>query len=111
MPQQHAIHQLITWPRPFEALMNGCKTFEIRLNDRGFQVGDLLELLEYEPPSRTSDLDSTMKGGYTGRSCYRKVVYVLEGPQHGLETGYVAMGLDDRIPMKDIPNLSRGGSK
>lgn len=41
-------HVLKCLPQFFEAVFSGEKTFEIRLNDRDFQVGDLVELIEWD---------------------------------------------------------------
>jgi hypothetical protein len=38
------IHELKTWPKIFEQMKSGLKTFDFRKNDRGFQVGDFLLL-------------------------------------------------------------------
>ena len=56
-------HNLKTWPVFFAGLVDGTKTAEVRINDRRFQVGDLLILREYNP--ETCD--------YTGRE-ERRVV-------------------------------------
>nr|WP_290461275.1 ASCH/PUA domain-containing protein [Acutalibacter muris] len=77
------IHRLKTWPRFFSAVCDGTKTFEIRKNDRGFQVGDILELQEWLPDS-----------GYTGRVVRRKVTYILYGgTMAGLDESYVVMAI------------------
>ena len=47
-----ASHELKSWPKFFSPMMDGSKTFEIRNNDRNFQVGDLLILKEFEPCER-----------------------------------------------------------
>lgn len=80
-------HQLKTWPQFFEDIMHGLKTFEVRRNDRGFKVGDILELVEYDPGiSRT--------GRYTGRKIIRRVNYILEGGDFGLAEGFIVMGIE-----------------
>jgi hypothetical protein len=75
------VHKLKTWPMFFEAVVRGTKPFEIRKNDRGFEVGDTLILQEW---------DSTT-GEYTGREHRRLVSFVLA--DWGLEPGYVVLGL------------------
>ncbi len=42
-------HCLKTWPEYFDLVECGLKTFEIRENDRNFQVGDTLILMKYDP--------------------------------------------------------------
>lgn len=75
------IHELKTWPEYFEAVYNGLKTFEVRKDDRNFQVGDILILREWLP-SRES---------YTGRKTYVKVTYTLRDTRF-VKDGHVVMG-------------------
>lgn len=42
-------HRVKILPSYFEAQVNNSKNFEIRKNDRNYQVGDLLLLEEYNP--------------------------------------------------------------
>lgn len=78
-----AIHELKTWPRPFDAMKRGEKTFEFRKNDRNFQVGDVLMLNEYDPGTEK----------YTGEGLRRTVTYILFGGIYGLPEGYVVMAV------------------
>ena len=82
-------HKLKTWPELFQYSLTGLKTFEIRLNDRDFKVGDILNLQEYEP-----DHEKVLHGdnGYTGRSISRRVVFIM-ADSPWLPEGYVAMQL------------------
>lgn len=77
------IHYLKTWPPYFEEVYQGKKNFELRKNDRNFQIGDILVLQEW-----TAETEQ-----YTGREIAKKVEYVLEGGSLGLEEGYVIMAL------------------
>jgi hypothetical protein len=77
------LHPLKTWPEYFEAIGCGHKTFEARKDDRGFQVGDVLLLEEFDPAKST----------YTGRHIFMKISYILRGPGFGIESGYCVMSL------------------
>src|SRR5262249_5333552 len=84
------MHELKSWPDFFESLFNGSKTFDLRLNDRDYQVGDVLHLREWD--------DRTQQ--YTGRECFRRITYVFDGigwgsitPCKGLARGYAILSL------------------
>lgn len=82
-----AIHTLKTDPAVFAAVVNGLKTFEIRFNDRGFKVGDVLTLKE------TTHTGAEIRAGapleYTGRMTARTVSHVLTG--YGLAEGWCCL--------------------
>ncbi|WP_087024452.1 DUF3850 domain-containing protein [Thaumasiovibrio subtropicus] len=42
------VHELKIQPKYLEAIIRGDKTFEIRLNDRNFKVGDRVMLIDGE---------------------------------------------------------------
>lgn len=77
------IHALKTLPEYFEAVRSGAKTFELREDDRGFQVGDYLALNEWDGEN------------YTGRSQLVKVTYMLD-PNDIMTCvgGFVILGLN-----------------
>ncbi len=77
------IHELKTWPAPFEAVWRGRKTFEIRKADRDFMIGDVLRLKEYDPDTKT----------YSGREVDRWVTYVRTGPYFELPAGVAMMSI------------------
>ena len=77
-------HKLKTSQPYFEHVRKGIKPFEIRKDDRGFETGDQLELMEYDPKSTSC----------TGRVCQRQITYILKGGQFGIEKGFVAMGIE-----------------
>lgn len=73
-------HELKTYPKYFQETIEGSKPFEIRKDDRDFQVGDVLILKEWD----------NIK--YSGRESGAVVRYVLRD-FIGLQEGYVALGL------------------
>ena len=81
-PGRDCVHELKCWPEYFEALLVGTKTFELRFDDRGYQVGDLLRLREWDPNRCV----------YTGRVLEREVVYILTAVA-GLQYGWCLLGL------------------
>lgn len=78
-------HKLKTWPATFGALLSGHKTFEFRVDDRGFAVGDTVVLEEWDPTV----------GAYTGRHTTRKITYVLR-EDFGVPEGYAVLALRRR---------------
>lgn len=83
------LHELKTDPAVFAAVLSGAKTHEIRANDRGFAVGDILLLRE------TVSTGEAMRAGalleYTGREITRTVSHVLTG--YGLQDGWCILSL------------------
>jgi hypothetical protein len=65
------LHELKTWPQYFQAVADGKKPFEIRRNDRDFQVGDLLHLREWYPQEQK----------YSGRELWKRIDYITDWAQ------------------------------
>jgi len=78
-----ATHDLKTWPEHFQKVKKGLKKVELRKNDRDFQIGDGLNLEEWDPETEK----------YTGDKKYMIVSHILHGGQFGLEKGYVVMSI------------------
>ena len=86
------LHELKIDPEVFEAVAMGIKAFEIRKNDRGFQVGDELMLRK----TRYTGAAMKLHGApleYTGDELTVKVSYVLRGPIYGLADGWVILSI------------------
>lgn len=66
----------------FEDVRLGRKSFELRKNDRDYQIGDILELREMD------------NGEPTGRVIEKKITYILEGFA-GLKEDYCILALAD----------------
>ncbi len=94
-------HILKTWPEAFAAVMDGRKKFDFRKDDRGFEVGDVLKLREWEQPTPTTDVEAFggqlegHRGGFTGLQVDVKVTYILRGPAFGIPVGYVIMSIEN----------------
>ena len=54
------------WPEYFQKILDGKKTYELRLADWECKEGDVLVLQEWDPEA----------GKYTGREAEKKVTYV-----------------------------------
>ncbi|GAA3929503.1 ASCH/PUA domain-containing protein [Hymenobacter algoricola] len=94
---QRRTHELKTWPACFAAVEAGIKPFDVRENDRSFQVGDALLLREFEPESEQ----------YSGRTTARWISYVLPGGSFGVEPGWCVLGFGDTQPLPPGINDTR----
>lgn len=74
------IHELKTLPQYFAEQVKGIKQFEVRKNDRNYEIGDVLILKEYD-------------NGYTGSEISVIVTYILKD-FIGLKNGYVVLGTE-----------------
>lgn len=87
--QGNKIHTLKIMPQYFTAVVENRKTFELRQNDRDYQVGDLLLLKEF------------FNNEFTGNEIVREVTYVLKDcPAYGLQSEFCILGI------KPIKNLA-----
>ena len=88
-------HELKILPEYFEAVALRTKTFEIRRNDRDYQVHDKLILKEW------------WRGKYTGREIVRYVSYIYHGDgTYGLPEGYCVMSLKNSLPNAVLDNVT-----
>jgi hypothetical protein len=77
------VHELKTWPEYFQAVKYGFKNFEVRKNDRKFNNGDYVKLREWNPEEEK----------YTGEVLTKRIGYILQGGEFGVEKGFVVMQL------------------
>ncbi|WP_080720041.1 DUF3850 domain-containing protein [Lysinibacillus sphaericus] len=88
------VHELKILPKYFEPVADGIKTFEIRKDDRGYQVGDLLLMKEHE------------NGAFTGKAVLKEVTYLTTDYQ---QTNYVTLAIKD--PNFDVLDNEFGYNK
>lgn len=79
-------HELKTSSQVFWDLVSEIKTWEFRLNDRGYKVGQILKLREFG------------QLGYTENFIIRKITYILKGPDFNIPNGYCIMSI---IPINE----------
>ena len=76
-------HEIKILPKYFEKAKDWSKPFELRKDDRSYQLGDIVILKEF----------SYSEGIYTGRQAVRKISYILRDcPDYGLKDGYCIIG-------------------
>ena len=90
------IQELKTWPKWFQDVFDGKKPFELRFNDRNYQVGDILYLREWDPNTQE----------YTGRHIYRLVTYMMDSSHEAIVPGWVVLGIKN-LPSEDVAQLER----
>lgn len=91
MAETYAVHELKADPTPFREVLALNKRCEVRRDDRGFKVGDILRLREF-------DRDAA---AYSGMECWRVVTHIQTG--YGLPDGLVVLSI---MPTVD-PTLTK----
>ncbi|MDU7365400.1 DUF3850 domain-containing protein [Clostridium sp.] len=96
------IHELKIYPQYFSEVLSGNKTFELRKNDRGFEVGDVLILKEFTPgiyDSTRTEKVAVQTKGYTGKEIKKVISYIYKGCENGLglRSGFCILGLQNYI--------------
>ena len=77
------IHDVKCWTAPFQATKRGEKTHEVRKDDRGYGVDDVLRLHEWDPRHEM----------YTGDTIERLVTHKTPGGAFGLPTDLCVMSV------------------
>lgn len=85
---RESVHRLKTLDIYWDAVKSGEKTFEVRVNDRAFQKGDTLELVRVSASNFVDDSAVIRK----------RITYLLQGGQLGIERTYCVLGLGDVEP-------------
>lgn len=86
-------HYLKTWPEFFQAVLEGRKTFEKRVNDRDYAEGHTLVLQEFDPATQI----------YSGREVTKDCGFILHGPDFGVADGECIISLLEPLQMRIEP--------
>lgn len=78
--QEVKTHEVKLASMSYDDVASGKRTFELRKNDRGYKVGDILHMLEFK------------NGKHTGRTIKADIVYMLE-EYTGLVEDYCILGI------------------
>lgn len=81
------IHKLKILPEYFDAIASRKKTFELRKDDRGYKVGDILWFREWDGERYTGRELSVIEIKYILRDC----------PEYGLSDGYCILGFNEPV--------------
>jgi hypothetical protein len=99
-------HYLKTHRLYWEAVQRGEKLFEVRKNDRFFQAGDDVYLLNYDPEELAYVAEPEYGADFTSHADYARRLWfrigpVLQGGQFGIEPGYCVFSLLPPSPSAD----------
>lgn len=79
------VHELKIKDKYYDRILIGQKGFEVRLNDRDYQVGDILSLLPTAEDNIVFECSPIIA----------KIKYIHQGL--GMAEGYVVLGLDSEV--------------
>ena len=88
-------HHLKSWPKPFADLSGGRRTYELRINDRNYRMGDRLVFHEWSPTGQ----------GFTGAWVIADVVHVSTAESYD---GVLAGMLGENVACLGL-NVRAGG--
>jgi ParB family transcriptional regulator, chromosome partitioning protein len=95
-----SLHFLKIWPAFFAQITSGKKTCELRKNDRGFKVGHMLCLQEFDPKRKI----------YTGLETQVSVTGIIENFK-GLERGYCILSIKLIVGRLTRMNAEKAGKR
>lgn len=90
--RQPLTHNLKCWPKPFQAMVDDLKPWEFRKDDRGYEVGDTLHLMEWVPEGDPVCCVEFAEE-YTGRTLDVVVMHIVRGPEFGIPAGFCVMSV------------------
>lgn len=86
------IHDIKAQPKSFQDLWDDLKTHEVRINDRGYEAGDLLLIREIASPGSPV---------FTGRIIVAFVTNLTSGGSFGLPANLCVMSVKTLLKTKE----------
>lgn len=74
-------HEVKIWPKYFDAVVEGRLTFQLRRDDRNYQVGERMLMREWD------------QGAYTGREVLAEITFKMERTRVPSERDLTTLGL------------------
>lgn len=95
------IHELKIKEEYYKEVALGRKTFELRKNDRDYQVGDLIKFTKIERVA-TGDFVVPFRDKETPTEELFQITYILKDvPEYGLDKDYCILGIK-RVEIKGV---------
>ena len=107
------VHELKILPKYFNSVVSREKTFELRKDDRGFEVGDILILKEFNPNKKYETIEGD-ESHFSGRKILKEINYILkdETESMGLSKDYSILGIkpiDEDVELEWKSNMNEWG--
>jgi hypothetical protein len=81
-------HSLKIWPEYYEEVKKEKMNFQLRKNDRDFQIGDNIILQEWNPDEKKYTRSTEL---------YRHIDYIFKGGKLGLSDYFCILGISSTI--------------
>lgn len=107
-------HEVICKSVYFEALASGELTFQVLVNDRGYQKGDHIDFIKYDGFETDHHFKTFRDLESKYPRLFREITYVFSDGstrEQMLKPGYVVIGLKVVKPRSSMPNRAKGGKK
>lgn len=89
-------HIVKSWLHLFEPIWDGRKTHDLRVMDRGYKIGDKIQLHEYDWVSKK----------YTGRYVLAEITYITS--HNDVQCAFSPFVLDNRFGILSLKVIDRG---
>ncbi|WP_460293781.1 DUF3850 domain-containing protein [Clostridium tertium] len=87
------MHELKILPQYFNDVKSEKKSFELRKNDRDFEIEDILILKEFNPHEKYETMKDDVYSNFSGKKALRQIIYILTDIE-GLNKDYAILGVE-----------------